>query len=201
MLWPAPPGRFVCEDLGHPRRASDRDPRRQRLHSAPRASPPLRNLKGLRLFAPHGRGWLAGTNMGEFGGGLYVVEPGRRPRLIGDDPFADIARTDGEIRVVSNRGQSSFPDGAVWPATGGIGHLGGSAPGRVAVRELRRSRGSGGSAGDQNVPRSHRRGAYGRRADRPCGSLGPTSKRSCKPFLIRRPCWRSSIAWACLGIR
>ena len=168
LLWPAPPGRFVCEDLDIPaapatetRVVSDSTPRRE-------LPPPLRNLKGLRVFAPHGRGWLAGTNMGEFGGGLYVVEPGRRPRLIGDDPISYIARTDGEIRVVSNRGQSSFPDGAVW-------RLRQAASGTLeaeplvelpsesfAVRE-----GAGGALAIRNVPRSHRRGAYGRRADRP----------------------------------
>ncbi len=114
LLWPAPPGRFVCEDLDIPaapatetRVVSDSTPRRE-------LPPPLRKLNGLRVFAPHGRGWLAGTNMGEFGGGLYVVEPGHGPRLIVDDPISYIARTDGEIRVVSKRGHSSFADGAVW---------------------------------------------------------------------------------------
>ena len=69
LLWPAPPGRFVCEDSEIPGCASDRDPRRQRLHAAPRASAAPAEAQGPRVFAPHGRGWLAGTNMGELEGG------------------------------------------------------------------------------------------------------------------------------------
>ena len=201
LLWPAPPGRFVARldipaaPATETRFVSDSTPRRE-------LPPPLRNLKGLRVFAPHGRGWLAGTNMGEFGGGLYVVEPGRRPRLIVDDPISYIARTDGEIRVVSNRGQSSFPDGAVW-------RLRQAASGTLeaeplvelpsesfAVRE-----GAGGALAIETYLGRIVVEPSGAVRPAPAAASRPTSKRSCKPFWMRRPCWRSSIAWACLGIR
>lgn len=53
----------------------------------------------MTLLAPWGKGWLAGTDAGEWGGALYIAESGRR-HMIGRGPVLGGFTWNGSLHVI-----------------------------------------------------------------------------------------------------
>ena len=106
--------------------------------------------------------------------------------------FSYIARTDGEIRVGTERGHSSFADGAVWRwRQAASGTLEAEPLVELPSESFAVREGAGGALAIETYLGRIVVEPSGAVRTGPCRSLAPDQQESCKPFWMRRRCWRS----------